>query len=135
MRLYELKPIGARTSRAKPGAAAAAARRPACTPRRSRVDRARVFVGSFNFDPRSARLNTEMGLLLDSPALAARLAKDSTTPCRTWPMRCDFTTDDDVEWIERTPTRETRHTIEPATGFFRRAMVRVLSILPIEWLL
>ena len=26
-----------------------------------------MFVGSFNLDPRSARLNTEMGVMLDSP--------------------------------------------------------------------
>ena len=31
------------------------------------VDRQRVFVGSFNLDPRSARLNTEMGVVLESP--------------------------------------------------------------------
>jgi putative cardiolipin synthase len=34
------------------------------------VDGTRVFVGSFNFDPRSAKLNTEMGLVVESPALA-----------------------------------------------------------------
>jgi putative cardiolipin synthase len=34
------------------------------------VDRSRIFVGSFNFDQRSARLNTEMGLVIDSPTLA-----------------------------------------------------------------
>ena len=31
------------------------------------VDRERLFVGSFNLDPRSARLNTELGVLIDSP--------------------------------------------------------------------
>ena len=36
---------------------------------------ARVFVGSFNFDPRSARLNTEMGFVIESPALATRLSQ------------------------------------------------------------
>src|SRR5690606_33208058 len=35
------------------------------------VDDARGFVGSFNLDPRSANLNTEMGVLFDDPALAA----------------------------------------------------------------
>jgi putative cardiolipin synthase len=37
------------------------------------VDQARVFVGSFNFDPRSAHLNTEMGFVIDSPALAQQV--------------------------------------------------------------
>ena len=34
------------------------------------VDRARVFIGSFHFDPRSAELTTELGFVIDSPALA-----------------------------------------------------------------
>ena len=38
------------------------------------VDRTCVFVGSFNFDERSAFLNTEMGLLIDSSTLARQLA-------------------------------------------------------------
>ena len=33
------------------------------------VDGSRVFVGSFNFDPRSATLNTELGFVIDSPAV------------------------------------------------------------------
>src|SRR6266566_4511766 len=37
------------------------------------VDESRVFVGSFNFDPRSARLNTEMGFVIDSPHLARQM--------------------------------------------------------------
>ena len=35
------------------------------------MDRTRVFIGSFNFDPRSAALNTELGFVIDSPDLAA----------------------------------------------------------------
>ena len=38
------------------------------------VDRSRVFVGSFNLDPRSVRLNTEMGLVIESPQLAAAIS-------------------------------------------------------------
>ena len=37
------------------------------------IDRKRLFVGSLNLDARSARTNTEMGLLIDSPALTADL--------------------------------------------------------------
>lgn len=37
------------------------------------VDGERLFVGSFNFDPRSVRLNCEMGFLIDSPTLARRI--------------------------------------------------------------
>src|SRR5690606_27375782 len=38
------------------------------------VDQARVFIGSYNFDPRSLLLNTEMGVLIDSPSLTSALA-------------------------------------------------------------
>ena len=39
------------------------------------VDGERVFIGSFNFDPRSAALNTEMGFLIESPKIAAALSR------------------------------------------------------------
>jgi putative cardiolipin synthase len=38
------------------------------------IDRQRVFVGSFNHDPRSATLNTEVGILVESPELAQQMA-------------------------------------------------------------
>ena len=38
------------------------------------ADARRIFVGSFNLDPRSARLNTEMGLVIDSASMATRLS-------------------------------------------------------------
>ena len=39
------------------------------------VDAAQVFVGSMNLDPRSRKLNTEMGVIVDSPELAAALSQ------------------------------------------------------------
>jgi putative cardiolipin synthase len=38
------------------------------------IDRQRLFVGSMNFDQRSMHLNTEIGLLIDSPTLAQQVA-------------------------------------------------------------
>ncbi len=38
-----------------------------------RYDGSRAVVGSFNFDPRSAELNTGMGFVVDSPTLAGRI--------------------------------------------------------------
>lgn len=37
------------------------------------IDRQKSFVGSFNVDPRSVLWNTEVGVLVDSPKLAAYL--------------------------------------------------------------
>jgi putative cardiolipin synthase len=95
-----------------------------------------VFVGSFNFDPRSALLNTEMGLLIESPALAERLGAifDQAVPDLAYEVRLG-PDGRRLEWIERTPSGSRTYTAEPASGLLRRAMVRLLSILPVEWLL
>jgi len=100
------------------------------------VDGSRVFVGSFNFDLRSARLNTEMGLVIDSPALARKLAEgfDTIVPLAAYEVR--FGPDgDSLVWIERSASGETRHDTEPETSLFQRFNVEVLSILPVDWML
>jgi len=99
------------------------------------VDRTRIFVGSFNFDERSALLNTEMGLLIDSPSLAGRLSAvfDGGFPGTAYEVR--RAPGGGLEWIDRPSSGERRQTTEPGTGFLERAWVRFLSILPIEWML
>jgi putative cardiolipin synthase len=100
------------------------------------VDRRRVFVGSFNLDPRSAKLNTEMGILIDSPVLATRLADafDFRFPNDAYELRL---AEDQrrLEWIERTPSGQVVFTSDPHVGLLRRMWVRFLSFLPIESLL
>jgi len=100
------------------------------------VDDQRVFVGSFNFDPRSALLNTELGLVIDNPALARNLGRmfDEAVPRGAYEvrLRADGQT---LEWIERTPQGEVIHTTEPGTSTMRRLGVDLMSVLPIEWLL
>src|SRR4030095_13256121 len=47
------------------------------------VDSRWVYIGSMNFDPRSARINTEMGILIDDLELAKQVRDQferSTTP-------------------------------------------------------
>jgi cardiolipin synthase C len=99
------------------------------------VDRTRIFVGSFNFDERSAHLNTEMGLLIDSPALAGQLSAvfDDGFPGTAYEVRRG--PGGGLEWTDRAPSGERRFTTEPGASFLKRAGVRFLSILPIEWLL
>jgi hypothetical protein len=88
------------------------------------------------FRPRSARLNTEMGLVIHSPTLAERLAAtfDTNVPRVAYEVR--LTPDgENLEWIERTAAGETRYDTEPGTDWWLRTRVDMLSILPIEWLL
>jgi len=100
------------------------------------VDRTRIFVGSFNLDPRSAQLNTEMGLVIESATLARRLgeALDAQAPKRAYEVRLK-PDGDTIEWIERTPSGEIRYDTEPKTTLSERFKVELLSLLPIEPLL
>ncbi len=100
------------------------------------VDRQRIFIGSFNFDPRSAYLNTELGFVIDSPALAASIEDAFTQhiPAQSYAVRLDSATGR-LYWLEPTPGGQVRHDTEPGTGWWKRTGVFLLSLLPIEWLL
>jgi len=99
------------------------------------VDGERLFVGSFNFDPRSAMLNTEIGLMIESPSLAKQLEAvfDTGLSSVAYDVRLDQA--GDLQWIEQTPGGALTRTTEPETSAFGRVVIGMLSILPIEWLL
>jgi putative cardiolipin synthase len=99
------------------------------------VDHARLFIGSFNFDPRSAALNTEIGFVIDSPVLARRLDSLFThsIPHNAYELRLDD--HGAPSWLEHRGPTVIRHDTEPGIGRWGRAGVWVLAKLPIEWLL
>ena len=60
------------------------------------IDDKTVFVGTFNLDPRSANLNTEVGALFDSPALARQISDSierDMLPGNSWQTTVDFNPD------------------------------------------
>ena len=99
------------------------------------VDRSRVFVGSFNFDPRSADLNTELGFVIESPKMAAAIeqAFDTSIPANAYEVV--LTESGELQWLEQRDGQLVRHDTEPQTSFWKRASVSFMSILPIEWML
>jgi putative cardiolipin synthase len=99
------------------------------------VDRTHVFVGSFNFDPRSARLNTEMGFVIESPALAQQIeaALSRRMPVNAYQVHLSDT--GQLYWTERRNGLLVRYDTEPGTTIWRRAGVWFLSVLPIDSLL
>ncbi|MBN8508960.1 MAG: phospholipase D family protein [Burkholderiales bacterium] len=101
------------------------------------VDERRIFIGSFNFDQRSARLNTEMGVVIDSPAIARAMlqAFDEVLPAVAYELRLG-PDDDGIEWVERNAGgAEKRHREDPETTWLQRATLSLLSGLPIDWML
>lgn len=134
VRLYELKPTPGERGRHKSvgplGSSASSLHAKTFA-----VDGERLFVGSFNFDPRSTRLNTELGFLIESPALANRLSGlfEAQIPANSYEVRLD--NEGELYWLESTPRGSIRHDQEPETGFMRRLGVSVMAVLPIDWLL
>ena len=98
------------------------------------VDRTHVFVGSFNFDPRSARLNTELGFVIESPSLATRIAEQfaGDIPARSYRLQLE---NRDLRWVEQAADGFKVWSSEPHTGLWPRLGVWLLSLLPIEELL
>jgi putative cardiolipin synthase len=99
------------------------------------VDGRHVFIGSFNFDPRSVHLNTELGFVIDSPLLAREVdaAFDGPVPQQAYTVQLDAR--GALCWTEQVGSRTVRHRTEPGTRWWQRAGVTLLSWLPIEWLL
>lgn len=97
------------------------------------VDDRRLFIGSFNFDPRSWQLNTEMGFVIESPRLATKVSRvlEENAPLRAYELRL---TGRRIEWIER-GARRIVHRSEPGLGNGTAAILRVAGWLPLRWLL
>lgn len=104
------------------------------------VDGERIFVGSFNFDPRSTRLNTEMGILISSEKMAQNLhnAFDESMGGLTWQVELH---DDKLVWIDADSNSDdnsypkTVLTSEPGSSALRSMALTVIGWLPVEWLL
>ncbi|MBV8975076.1 MAG: hypothetical protein JOY74_08140, partial [Sinobacteraceae bacterium] len=98
------------------------------------LDRAQIYVGSFNFDPRSANLNTELGLAINSAELAGALSRsfDEVVPGVAYELGLDQK--GNIVWLERAQGGGAPKTLteEPGAGFWRRAWLGFLALLPVE---
>jgi putative cardiolipin synthase len=126
--LYELKARG-NTARLRAfGSSSASLHTKAFT-----VDDARGFVGSFNLDPRSIALNTEMGVLFEDPAIAIDVRNEylrlADPAISYWVYR---NPEGELRWLDRTRTPPAVLRQEPDTTVWQRGMVRMLGWLPIE---
>ena len=133
--LYEMRPLSPKQEEHRGGSGVFGSSGSSLHAKTFSVDRSRFFVGSFNFDPRSRKLNTELGFVIDSPVLAQvieRAFKDSI-PANSYEVRLSET--GQLYWIERRGTQEIRYDRSPNTSVWLRAAVWCLSLLPIEWLL
>jgi putative cardiolipin synthase len=91
------------------------------------LDRERVFVGSMNLDPRSAGINSEMGVVVESPGLAgiaAAAVEEALKPENSW--RVELDPDGGLRWVAGTQV----HRFQPARSFWQRIEDLVYMVFP-----
>ena len=93
------------------------------------IDDDKVFIGSANLDPRSLRINTEMGLLVKSErfneSVRAALEGDFSS-ANAW--RLELQEDGSIHWV----ADDQRLSSQPAASFMQRIEDWFFSHLPIE---
>ncbi len=97
------------------------------------IDGRRSLIGSFNMDPRSRDLNSEIGLIVYSPEFAAKVLEYMEIdfdPANSYRVR--LTERGKLRWDLETPTGSRVFKKDPGTPVWKRAAARVLSWLPIE---
>ena len=99
------------------------------------VDRERLFIGSFNLDPRSIALNTELGFLIESPDLAGQVADVFADQVAHLAYEVRLDDSGDLVWVEQDGTDTRVHREEPGIGIIPRLTLALAARLPIEWLL
>ena len=133
--LYELRPIGSTSVKAQHkffGSSKASLHAKTYV-----FDRQSVFIGSMNLDPRSSKLNTEIGVLCESPEIAGQVIDDVEPHLNQIAWRVEQHTDANgksrIVWIETAENgTSTEYDSEPDVSFMRRASIWFLGLLPIE---
>jgi putative cardiolipin synthase len=128
--LYELKPKA--KSKASRSLKRSAEAKSALHAKTYIFDRKEVYIGSFNFDPRSANINTELGIVSETPRMAQHIASglfDKSVVDAAYKV---VLLDDEVVWQETINGEVIIHHEQPETSFWRRFNLSIYSLLPIE---
>lgn len=99
------------------------------------VDRSRVFIGSFNLDPRSVRLNTEQGFVIESSALAEMMAVALATLGSDLSYEVRLSARARLEWHAQEGGGKVFFASEPGMTTTQRLLGALVSRLPIDWMI
>jgi putative cardiolipin synthase len=101
-------------------------------------DRSSVYIGSMNFDERSERLNTEIGLIIQSPELAQQSAKrfeDMTQPQSAYAVTLQQAGDarkPRLNWTTLESGQTVTYQIEPARSVWQRMAAHLLGLMRLD---
>ena len=98
------------------------------------IDRKRAFVGSMNFDQRSLDINTEIGVIIDSPQIANEIARrfDAITgPENSYRLSLG-SPGGGLRWVTEVDGAKVAYSSDPDVDAGKRALIDMLSLLPID---
>lgn len=128
VRLFELQPYARKHEISAFGSSGASLHTKAFT-----IDERTGFIGSLNFDPRSASVNTEMGVLFAQPELVARmleLFRLDTDARASYGLSLDA--DSGLRWRGLREGRAQHYSTDPEAGLARRSVAFLIGLLPIQ---
>jgi cardiolipin synthase C len=129
--IYELKP-SAGAVRASPSSGAQGSSRASLHAKTYIIDRRQIFVGSLNLDPRSVSLNTEMGIVVRSEPLCAQFHDSLERALLDLAYRVEIDRSGSLSWLTRESGQEVRVEGEPGVGAFRKVVLFLEGLLPVE---
>ena len=96
------------------------------------VDRKEVFIGSFNFDPRSANLNTESGVLIRSERMARHFGDLIYSRLEKQTYEVFLNKDGDLRWRGFEDSQEVIYKNEPEATWGQRFAAGFMRIMPVR---
>lgn len=102
------------------------------------IDRQKLFIGSMNFDQRSMHLNTEIGLIIDSPELAQQIAARVEAMVQPVNVYMPALRDNgagktpSLVWRTQEGGETVEYQTEPARNEWQRINADILTLLPLD---
>ncbi|KDR28607.1 phospholipase [Caballeronia zhejiangensis] len=110
------------------------------------IDRSILVIGSMNLDPRSAKLNTELALVIHSKPIAeeaAKLFENGISPKVSWQvqlasaavteeLRRTGAPQSGLVWITEENGSLVTYNFDPEAGLYRNAMTGLFMMLPVD---
>ena len=94
------------------------------------IDERYFFVGSLNMDPRSLRINAEMGLLIDAPVMARKFIREVEQDLAAQTYKLVLDEKNDLSWHATVNGENIVETKEPLTSRWRRFLAWIYRVLP-----
>jgi putative cardiolipin synthase len=96
-------------------------------------DREAVFIGSFNLDPRSANINSEAGIYVESPELARQVIEymeEGVAPENAFRVLLDD--NGDLRWVIEKDGVSLDYEKDPNSRWYERWLAGIIRLLPVE---